>query len=248
MARPQAPQAAQPSGGVPWEAAIGELDIGRQDFHCSAVLVGQNVIVTASHCLTVAAQNARPLVFSPGFGGAVKLPTSNGVALKLGAQVSSGSIRNEDVPNDWAIIQINPPLRAVKPLPVASMSIDQMLARVAVGARVIAAGYGASDTLNERGECHLFSQKELGLYPDDSWLQLDCLIRAGDSGGAIVMLDGNQPRLIGIIAGWGRNPKMPGKTIALAVNARNFAPYVGIPVAKRDPQSDPLTAALLASN
>ena len=104
--RPEAPQAAQPPSGESWAAAIGEVDIGQQNFHCSGVLVAPNVIVTASHCLTVAAQNARPLVFSPGYGSGANLPTSNGVALKLGAQVSAGSIRNEDVPNDWAVVNM----------------------------------------------------------------------------------------------------------------------------------------------
>jgi hypothetical protein len=188
------------------------------------------VIVTASHCLTVAAQNARPLIFSPGHGGASALPTASGVALKWGAQVNSGSIGNADVPMDWAIVQITPSVNAVQPLPVASLSLDDMLAHIAAGAQVIAAGYGASDSLNERGACHLYSEQELGLYPDDSWLQLDCQIQDGDSGGAIVMMDGGRPWLIGIIAGRGRNPKVAGRTMGLAVNSRNFAPYVAIPV------------------
>src|SRR5581483_8568260 len=194
-----------------WEAAVGELDIGRPDYHCSAVLVARNMIVTASHCLTVAGQNARPLIFSPGHG-ALALPTSTGVALKWGAQVSSGNIDKADVPVDWAVLQISPPDGTIQPLPVASLSLDQMEAKIAAGAQVVAAGYGGSDTLNERAACHLFSQQELGLYPDDSWLQLDCLIQNGDSGGGIVLLDGGQPWLIGIIAGRGRNPREIGKT------------------------------------
>jgi V8-like Glu-specific endopeptidase len=229
-AAPNTPPVPAPVAG--WEAAIGELDIGQPGFHCSAILVASNVIVTASHCLTVAAQNARPLAFSPAHGGGRALPPSEGVALKWGARVSSGNIRSEDVPLDWAVIEINPPVRSAQPLPVASLSLDQMLGRVASGARVVVAGYGASDTLNERGECRLLSQAELGLYPDDSWLKLDCRIQSGDSGGAIVLLDGRKPWLIGIIAGWGRNPKLPGRTIALGANARNFAPYVRIPVAE----------------
>jgi protease YdgD len=229
-AAPNAPSARSPVAG--WEAAIGELDIGQPGFHCSAILVAPSVIVTASHCLTVAAVNARPLSFTPAHGGGRALPPSEGVALKWGARVNSGNISNEDVPRDWAVIEINPPVRSAQPLPVASLSLDQMLARTASGARVVVAGYGASDTLNERDECRLLSQGELGLYPDDSWLQLDCRIQSGDSGGAIVLLDGGRPWLIGIIAGWGRNPKLPGRTMALGVNARNFAPYVRSPVAE----------------
>jgi V8-like Glu-specific endopeptidase len=241
-AAPNTPSAPAPVAG--WEAAIGELDIGHPGFHCSAILVASNVIVTASHCLTVAAQNARPVSFSPAHGSGRAPPPSGGVALKWGARVNSGNIRNEDVPLDWAVIEINPPVRSAQPLPVASLSLDQMLARTASGARVVVAGYGASDTLNERGECRLLSQAELGLFSDDSWLQLDCAIQSGDSGGAIVLLDGGRPWLIGIIAGWGRNPKLPGRTMALAVNARNFAPYVRIPVADAGGGSVWLVAAV----
>jgi V8-like Glu-specific endopeptidase len=227
---PSAPPVPAPVAG--WGAAIGELDIGQPGFHCSATLVAPNVVVTAAHCLTVAAKNARPLAFTPPAQGSGRaLPASGGVALKWGGLVNSGSIRNEDVPLDWAVIEINPPVRSAPPLPVASLSLDQMLARIAAGARVVVAGYGASNTLNERDECRLLSQAELGLYPDDSWLQVDCPIQSGDSGGAIVLLDGNRPWLIGVIAGWGRNPKIAGRTMALGANARNFAPYVRTPVA-----------------
>lgn len=241
---PSQPTQAQPAPApqFPWQAAIGELDIGQPGFHCSAVLVAPSLIATASHCLTVAAQNARPVVFSPGYGGDRRFPTAQAVALKWGARVNSGAIRSEDVPVDWALLQISPPITAVSPLPVAALSLNDMLARAAAGGQVIAAGYGESNTLRARPQCPLLSQQELGLYPDDSWLQLDCAIEHGDSGGAIVLVDGGRPWLIGIIAGSGRNPKVPGRTMALAANARNFAPYI-VPVAL----SVPAPPALLAS-
>ena len=231
----QAPQAQQaPTPQFAWQSAIGELDIGQPGFHCSAVLVARNLIATASHCLTVAAKNARPVIFSPGYGGARRLPTAEAVALKLGARVISGAIRSEDVPVDWALLQISPPIAAIQPLPVASLSLNDMLARAASGGQIIAAGYGDSDTLRARAQCPLLSQDELGLYRDDTWLQLDCVIEHGDSGGAIVLVDGGRPWLIGIIAGSGKNPKVPGRSMALAANARNFAPYV-VPVALAAP-------------
>jgi hypothetical protein len=231
----QAPQTQQaPAPQFTWQSAIGELDIGQPGFHCSAVLVARNLIATASHCLTVAAENARPVIFSPGYGGARGFPTAQAVALKLGGRVSSGAIRSEDVPLDWALLQISPPITTIQPLPVASLSLNDMLARAASGGQVIAAGYGDSDTLRARTPCPLLSQQELGLYPDDSWLQLDCVIEHGDSGGAIVLVDGGRPWLIGVIAGSGKNPKVPGKSMALAANARNFAPYV-VPVALAAP-------------
>jgi len=243
QAPPQAPQAQQPTTPqFSWQAAIGELDIGVPGFHCSAVLVARNLIATASHCLTVAAVNARPVIFSPGYGGPRAFPPAEAVALKLGGRVASGAIRNEDVPLDWALLQISPPITAIRPLPVASLTINDILARAASGGQVVAAGYGESNTLRARAQCPLLSQQELGLYPDDSWLQLDCAIEHGDSGGAIVLVEDGRPWLIGIIAGSGNNPKISGRTMALAANARNFAAFV-VPVALAAPPSNAIASA-----
>ena len=235
---PEAPPIEQPPpAALPWQAAIGELDTGAPGIHCSAILVRADMVVTASHCLDISTQGpAAPgqLVFRPDMGATTgALPASRGVSVRMGAQIRSGNLRNQDVPVDWALVQISPPLRSVRPIPVASLTIAQMLRRIGSGDRLITAGYGngASDTLKERDGCRLFSQQELGLYPDDSWLQLDCFIRTGDSGGAIVLLDGGRPLLVGIVVGWGRNPKVIDRTVAFGANAANFAPYVGQPIA-----------------
>jgi hypothetical protein len=76
----------------------------------------------------------------------------------------------------------------------------------------------------------LLSQKQLGLFPDDSWLQLDCVIRAGDSGGAILLLDGaNQPALIGLLSSFGKYKTVP---IGLGVNASQFMAYLRQPISQ----------------
>ncbi|HVY99852.1 MAG TPA: serine protease [Dongiaceae bacterium] len=237
-APPQAPQAPQPPA-VPWQAAIGELDTGIQGVHCSAVLVARDLIVTASHCLFLATapRPTKPtqIVFKPNQGAALALPQSRGVAVKaMGAQIRGGRITQDDVPLDWALIQISPPVRGVPPIPVISLTIDGMLDRIRAGARLVTLGYGngAYDTAVEHDECRLLSHQDLGFRPDDRWLPLSCWIRTGDSGGGVLLIDRNgRPQMVGILAGFTTKPmKVPGP-MAFGTNAGNFAPYVGLPVA-----------------
>lgn len=236
---PASPQAAPSPASVPWQAAVGELDTGIQGVHCSAVLVARDLIVTASHCLFLAT-SPRPtkptqIVFKPNQGAGPALPQSRGVAVKaMGAQVRSGHISQDEVPLDWALIQISPPIRAVAPIPVVSLTIDGMLDRIQSGAKLVALGYGdgAYDTWVEHDDCRLVSHQELGFRPDDRWLPLSCWIRIGDSGGAVVLVDGGgRPLLVGVVAGFTTKVmKVPGP-MAFGTNAGNFAPYVGLPVA-----------------
>jgi V8-like Glu-specific endopeptidase len=248
---PQAPQSAQPSA-APWQAAIGELDTGIQGVHCSAVLVAPDLIATASHCLFLATspRPAKPsqIVFKPNQGAARALPESRGVRIAaIGAQVRSGHITQNDVPVDWALIQISPAVRAVQPIPVVSLTIAAMLDRIHSGARLVTLGYGngAYDTAVEHDECRLVSHQELGFAPDDRWLPLSCYIRIGDSGGGVLLIDKNgRAQMIGLVAGFTTKAmKVPGP-MAFGVNAANFAPYVGMPVAGMVPLPQSLLAAL----
>jgi hypothetical protein len=127
------------------------------------------------------------------------------------------------------LVRISPPVTAVQPISVARLTIDGMMHLVQSGNRLVTAGYGSGpyDELRVHEKCRLLSQKELGLFPDDSWLQLDCIFRLGDSGGGILLLDGaNQPALIGIITGFGHMPHNKAEPLGLGVNASQFSAYL----------------------
>jgi hypothetical protein len=238
----QAPQI-QPRSSLSWTAAIGQVETNVSDVHCSGVLVARDIVVTASHCLFIntAKRPASPneLVFRPNMGGLQALPPSRGVAfLAQGAVIRGGKLRNEDVSKDWVLMQISPPVTAVQPITVAGLTIDGMLHMIGSGNRLVTAGYGSGpyDELSVHEKCRLLSQKELGLFPDDSWLQLDCIFRVGDSGGGIILLDGaNQPALIGIIAGFGHMPHNKTEPLGLGVNASQFLPYLRQPLSEAAP-------------
>jgi protease YdgD len=234
----------QPRSQLPWQAAIGEVETNARGIHCSGVLVAPDIIATAAHCLFLktAKRPAKPneIVFRPNRGGLPALPPSRGVLIKgLGAPIRGGRLRNEDVPNDWMLVQITPPITAVPPITVARLTIDGMLEMIRDGNRLVVAGYGngAYDQLKINERCRLLSQKELGLFLDDSWLQLDCVIRIGDSGGGIILLDGaGQPALIGLVAGFGNFKTVP---LGLGVNASQFATYLRQPVSEAAPPEIP---------
>jgi protease YdgD len=239
----------QPRAQLPWQAAIGEVETNARGVHCSGVLVAPDVIATAAHCLFLktAKRPAKPneIVFRPNRGGLPALPPSRGVLIKgLGAPLRGGSLRNEDVPNDWMLVQVTPPITAVPPITVARLTIDGMLEMIRDGNRLVVAGYGngSYDQLKINEKCRLLSQKEIGFFPDDTWLQLDCVIRIGDSGGGIILLDGaGQPALIGLVAGFGSLKTVP---IGLGVNASQFVPYLRQPISDATQTPGPRLAAL----
>jgi protease YdgD len=244
----------RPSATLSWTAAIGQMETSDSELHCSAVLVARDVIVTASHCLflNTLKRPASPneLIFRPNMGGLQVLPPSRGVAfLGQGAVLRAGKLRNEDVSKDWVLVQISPPVTAVQPITVANLTIDGMLHMIGSGNRLVTAGYGSGryDELKVHEKCRLLSQQELGIFPDDSWLQLDCIFRVGDSGGGILLLDGaNQPALIGIITGFGHMPHNKAEPLGLGVNASQFVPYLRQPISQADPASATNLAGLPA--
>ena len=74
---------------------------------------------------------------------------------------------------------------------------------------------------------------DLGLPPDPDgvtegalFFATDCVIRLGDSGGPVILIEGGQPRLIGLIVGFFTRPKSGGP-VGIVVSAQAFAPYVG---------------------
>lgn len=252
---PAATPPIRPTATLTWTAAIGQMETSDSELHCSAVLVARDVIVTASHCLflNTLQRPASPneLIFRPNMGGLQVLPPSRGVAfLGQGAVLRAGKLRNEDVSKDWVLVQISPPVTAVPPISVANLTIDGMLHMIGSGNRLVTAGYGSGpyDQLKVHEKCRLLSQKELGLFPDDSWLQLDCVFRVGDSGGGIILLDGaNQPALIGIITGFGHMPHNKSEPLGLGVNASQFLPYLRQPVSQAAPTGPTRLAGLPAN-
>lgn len=223
------PETPQAPPGVPagWQAAIGSLDVTGSPEICTAVLVRQDMIATTSHCLRPKGRFAQPrqLVFTPSGSG----PQVRGSALIAeGGSIAPGNIKPDQAETDWALVRITPPLSGIRPLPLASLSPSMVRAEIAKGARFYSAGYGqgAKDELRTHNGCGLLPPDPNGVTEGALFFSTDCIIRLGDSGGPVVLIQGGQPRLIGLIVGFANQPRT-GDPIGIVVSAKAFAPYLG---------------------
>jgi len=220
---PEAPPTA-PAG---WQAAIGSLDVTGSPEVCTAVLVRADMIATTSHCLRPKGRFAQPgqLVFTPSASG----PRVRGVALVAeGGSVAPGSIQPNQAQTDWALVRITPPLSGIRPLHLAALSPAMVRAEIAKGARFYSAGYGqgAKDELRAHDRCGPLPPDPNGVTEGALFFATDCIIRLGDSGGPVILIQGGQPKLIGLIVGFANEPKT-GDPIGIVVSAKAFAPYLG---------------------
>ena len=185
------------------------------------------MIVTTSHCLRPKGRFAQPnqLVFTPSAAG----PQVRGAALVAeGGSVAPGSIKPVQAQTDWALVRITPPLSGIRPLPLAPLSPAMVRAKIAGGARLYSAGYGqgAKDELRAHNRCGLLPPDPNGVTEGELFFATDCIVRLGDSGGPVILIEGGQPRLIGVIVGFASQPKT-GEPIGIVVSAKAFAQYLG---------------------
>jgi V8-like Glu-specific endopeptidase len=223
-----APAPKQGPAPVPnWQAAIGSLEIAGSPQICTAVLVRRDLIVTASHCLHPdgVAVDASQLIF---ISSAASADRARGVAIfGQGGEVAPGTIHRDQAQLDWALVRISPPL-SFAPLKVAPLSAAEARARIAKGAKFYSAGYGqgAKDRLRPHERCGLLPADPEGLIEGDLFFATNCIVRLGDSGGPVAIVDDGEPELIGITMGFTQHPTT-GDSIGIVVSAKAFAPYIG---------------------
>lgn len=223
--RPPAPPAAP--APTNWQAAIGSLDVTGSPEICTAVLVRPDLIATTSHCLRPKGHfaPASQLVFTSSMLGT----RVRGAALVAeGGSVAPGNIKPDQAETDWALVRITPAIKDIQPLPLAPLSTAMVRAEIARGAQFYSAGYGqgAKDTLRAHNGCGPLPPDPNGVTEGELFFATNCVIRLGDSGGPVVLIEGGQPKLIGLIVGFANSPKT-GDTIGIVVSAKAFAPYLG---------------------
>jgi V8-like Glu-specific endopeptidase len=223
----------EPSGPIPWTAAVGRLDAEGDSTSCTATLVEPDIIVTAAHCLFPTGRKLSPaeLAFTPNVG-AQRLPTVR-VAEILGLGVDKmDPDKPEDTPTevDWAILRLGSPVANVTPIPVEAVPLADIERRIKAGDDVLSnLGYGAygvtiSRRLHRSEGCTLIPEwRELTEGTDDRLVVTTCPVIKGDSGGPILLTDKAQNRrLIAVVSGYFRRPEGES-AISLAVGARAFA-------------------------
>lgn len=214
---------------MPWTAAIGRLDIagGRP---CTAVLVASDLIVTAAHCLFQGAAMTVPeqLSFHLNLGAQPDFGRFRISAVRaLGGEIrDSGEWSAGDIAADWALLRIAPPPRNVRPVPLAVLPPSAIIAELARGAGLFTAGYGygSLEMLRPHARCRIIDGAANGLGRHPGMLVTNCIIRIGDSGGPIALIDrSGVPQLVGIFTGFGLNAQTG---LSFGSNAGNFAAYL----------------------
>lgn len=225
-ARPPEKPAPAPLAG--WQAAIGSLEVAGSRQICTAVLVRPDLIATVSHCLHPNGVVVAPsqVIFTSSASSAIQ---ARGTAIMgQGGEVAPGTIQQDQAQVDWALVRIAPPITKARPIALAPISAAMARAAIAKGAKFYSAGYGsgAKDRLSQHQRCGLLPPDPEGLIEGDHFFATSCIIRLGDSGGPVALINGERPELIGLIVGFTEQPGT-GEPIGIVVSAKAFAPYVG---------------------
>ena len=189
-ASPTGNPSAEISQAVPHRyAAIVRLNIplqrfdGARPYHvtedCSGTLVDRNkgMILTAWHCFDGKMDLTQP-------------PKAwlNGAWQELRLGPHGGGIQR-----DWAIAYL------VDPSIVTGSAMPYALNGLAPGSAVTMAGYQRTGTKSDV----IWSQTEAACaitQHSESWVETDCRLNPGASGGAVMRLDGGQAKLVGIVS------------------------------------------------
>src|SRR5688572_24035005 len=188
----------EPTGPIPWTAAIGRLDAEGDSTSCTATLVEPDVIVTAAHCLFPTGRKLSPaeLTFTPNVG-AQRLPTVRVSAIiGLGIdQMDPDDPDSSPTEVDWAILRLSAPVADVPPIPVEAMDLAEIERRLKDGSVLSNLGYGTygitiSRRLHRSEGCTLIpGWRELTVGTDDRLVITTCPVIKGDSGGPILLTD-----------------------------------------------------------
>lgn len=177
--------------------AVGRLSFnGRQEtnqFGCSATLIAPDLVLTAAHCLTYAFDGApskvRQLVFQAGLHLDHSLASAKAARLVFHPQYQKGGPETfaKRIPFDLALVVLDTPLTEIAPIPLGQKPEALELLDF-----VVYQGPPSNPPRHASGCSHA--------PLDERLIQVGCPVIGGNSGGGLLAQNGEERRLVGVIA------------------------------------------------
>jgi len=203
---------------LPW-SVVGTL-VDENGGSCTATLIGEDILITAAHCIEYDSGVDATATFTTAFARAGG-PLSAHVIDFYVSPDRQGERQSSDEPSntDWALLRIDQPLGrdlgflGVRPL--RNGRPDR-----AVGTHLFQAGYSwdTGDHLSGNLDCEV-----IGIEGDNK-LAHNCDTTTGDSGSPFLVRDGSLYFVVGVDSTYRIEPNQPAMNIATGSNG--WLPYL----------------------